>query len=148
MRPDRIVVGEVRGSEAMELLQSMNIGQEGVMGTLHASSCREALQRLETLVMMGDIDMPLKAVRGNIALAVDLIVFVARLNDGTRRVAQVAELTGMEGDTILMIDLFKMEARKEASGMNFVLRPTKTVPKFFDQLRQQGFDPPVDLFRD
>ena len=117
------------------------------MGTVHASSCREALQRLETLVLMADLDMPLRAVRGNVALAIDLIVFVARLSDGTRRIAKVTEVTGMELDTILMIDLFKTESRKSKDGVTFALKPGGTAPRFFDQLREQGFDPPLDIFR-
>ncbi|HAZ08010.1 MAG TPA: hypothetical protein DCZ01_05680 [Elusimicrobia bacterium] len=147
MRPDRIVVGEVAGPEALDMLQAMNLGQEGVMATLHANSCREALQRLETLVLMAGLDMPLRAVRGNVALAVDLIVFLARLSDGTRRVAQVAEVTGLEIENILMIDLFKMESRKSSGGQTFALRPTGTVPRFYDQMREQGFEPPLEFFR-
>jgi len=148
MRPDRIVVGEVRGAEALDLLQAMNIGQEGVMSTLHANSCREALQRLETLVLMAGLDMPLKAVRGNVALAVDIIVFMARLADGSRRVVQVVEVTGLELENILLSDLFKMDSRKSSGGVAFTLRPTGAVPRFFEQLRQQGFEPPGEFFRE
>jgi pilus assembly protein CpaF len=148
MRPDRIVVGEVRGPEALDMLQAMNVGQEGVMGTLHASSCREALQRLETLVLMAGLDMPLKAVRGNVALAIDVIVFLARLSDGSRRVLQVAEVTGLEVENILLNDLFKMESRKSDAALAYTLRATGSIPRFYDQLRQQGFEPPLDLFRD
>lgn len=148
MRPDRIVVGETRGAEALDMLQAMNIGQEGLMSTLHASSCREALQRLETLVLMAGLDMPLKAVRGNVALGVDVIVFVARLSDGSRRVVQVSEVTGLEVENILLNDLFKMESRKSSGGMAFALRPTGAIPRFFDQMRQQGFEPPLELFQE
>ena len=148
MRPDRIVVGEVRGPEALDLLQAMNIGQEGVMSTLHANSAREALQRLETLVLMAGLDMPLKALRGNVALALDLIVFMARLSDGSRRVVQVVEVTGLELENILLSDLYKTESRKSASGIDFTLRPTGAIPRFFEQLRQQGFQPPIEFFRE
>ena len=147
MRPDRIIVGEVRGAEAFDLLQAMNIGQEGVLSTLHASSCREALLRLETLVLTAALDMPLRAVRSNIATAVDIIVFMSRLADGSRRVVQVAELTGMEVETITMADLFKTESRKSPGGVQFQLRPTGAMPRFYDLLRQQGFEPPLDFFR-
>ena len=146
MRPDRIIVGEVRGPEALDMLQAMNVGQEGVMATLHANSCREALQRLETLILMAGSDMPLKAVRGSVAQAVDVIVFMARLADGSRRVVQVSEVTGLEAENILMSDLFQTDSRKSAQGMAFELRPTGNIPRFFDQLRQQGFEPPLELF--
>jgi pilus assembly protein CpaF len=147
MRPDRIIIGEVRGPEASDMLQAMNVGQEGVLSTLHANSCREALQRLETLVLMAGLDMPLKAVRNNIALAVDLIVFMSRLSDGTRRVIQVAEITGIEVENITMSDLFKTESRKSPGGVSFALKPTGAMPRFYDQLRQQGFEPPLDFFK-
>ena len=146
MRPDRIIVGEVRGSEAADMLQAMNVGQEGTMCTLHANSCREALMRLETLIMGAGLDIPLKAVRASIAMGVDLIVFMARLADGTRRVVQVAEITGSELDNITMSDLFKTESRKTASGVSFALRPTGSRPRFYDLLAQQGFEPPLDFF--
>jgi pilus assembly protein CpaF len=147
MRPDRVIVGEARGPEALDMLQMMNIGQEGVLATLHASSCREALQRLETLVLMAGLDMPLKAVRGNVALALDLIVFVSRLADGTRRVVQVSEVTGMEGENTLLNDLFATESRKTAAGASFTLKPTGAIPRFYDPLRRDGFEPPMDFFR-
>jgi len=147
MRPDRIVVGEVRGSEAADLLQAMNIGQEGVLSTLHASSCREALMRLETLVLMSGVDMPLRAVRGQIASALDLIVFAARLPDGSRRVMQVAEVTGLELDNITMADLFKVEARKSPQGATYQLRPTGSIPRFYEGLRQAGLEPPLEFFK-
>ena len=129
------------------MLQAMNIGQEGVMVTLHANSCREALQRLETLVLMAGIDMPLRAVRGNVALAVDLLVFVARLSDGTRRIVQVSEVTGMELDNILLSDIFVTETRKVRQGPAFSLRPTGAIPRFFEKLQQEGFEPPFHLFK-
>lgn len=147
MRPDRVIVGETRGVEAADMLQAMNVGQDGMLSTLHASSCREALQRLETLVMMAGHDLPLKAVRGMISTAVDLIVFQARTADGRRRVMQVAEVTGMEVDNITMIDLFRVESRKAGPSMSFELKPTGTMPRFYDGLRQQGVEPPLEYFR-
>jgi pilus assembly protein CpaF len=147
MRPDRIIVGEVRGKEAADMMQAMNVGQEGTLCTLHANSCREALQRLETLVLMAGHEVPIKAVRSNIQTAVDLIVFVARLADGTRRVMQIAEITGMETDNITMADLFKCETRKGPQGLSVTLRPTGAIPRFYDQLRSQGHEPPLDFFK-
>ena len=143
MRPDRIVVGETRGPEAADMLQAMNVGCEGMLTTLHANSAREALMRLETLVLQAGIDMPLKAIRSNIVTAVDFIVFLARLGDGSRKVMQVAEITGMEIDTISMSDLFSLDVRKGGS----VLRPSGSVPRFYDRLRKQGIEPPMDFFR-
>ncbi|MDE2040201.1 MAG: CpaF family protein [Elusimicrobia bacterium] len=148
MRPDRIVIGEVRGPEAFDLLQAMNVGQEGVMATLHAGSCREALLRLETLVLMAGLDMPLKAVRGGIASAIDLVVFMGRLADGSRRVVQVSEVTGLELDAILMNDLFRTETRKSPQTLSFALRPTGSPPRFYDRLRRQGYDAPMEFFKE
>ncbi len=147
MRPDRILVGEVRSSEAWDLLQAMNVGQEGILSTLHASSCREALQRLETLVLMAGSDMPLRALRSNIATALDLVVFMARLADGSRRVMQVAEVTGIEVDNITLADLFKTESRKSPQGATFLLKPTGAMPRFYDGLRQAGLEPPLEFFK-
>lgn len=147
MRPDRIVVGEVRGVEAADLLEAMNVGHEGVMCTLHANSSREALQRLETLVMASGTSMPIKAIRSNMTLAIDLIVFMARLADGGRRVCQVTEVTGMEGEIITLSDLFIADTRKTGAGMSLELKPTGAIPKFYDQLRKQGANPPIEFFR-
>lgn len=147
MRPDRIIVGETRGSEAADMLQAMNVGADGMLTTLHANSAREALMRLETLVLQAGVDMPLKAVRSNIVSAVDFIVFMARLADGSRKVTQVAELTGMEVDTISMSDLFNLDVRKSPGGVSAVLKATGAVPRFYDRLRKQGVEPPMDFFR-
>lgn len=143
MRPDRIVVGETRGPEAADMLQAMNVGCDGMLTTLHANSARECLTRLETLVLQAGIDMPLKAIRSNIVSAVDFIVFLARLGDGSRRVMQVAELTGLEVETISMSDLFSLDVRQGGSA----LKPSGSVPRFYDRLRKQGVEPPMDFFR-
>lgn len=143
MRPDRIVVGETRGPEASDMLQAMNVGSDGMITTLHANSAREALGRLETLVLQAGMDMPLKAIRSNIVTAVDFIVFMARLGDGSRKVMQVCELTGMEIETISISDLFSYEVRKGGS----VMRATGSMPRFYDRLRKQGVEPPMDFFR-
>jgi pilus assembly protein CpaF len=148
MRPDRIIVGEVRSAEAMDMLQAMNVGHEGVMCTLHANSAREGLQRLETLVLSAGLELPLRAVRSTIVLAIDLVVVMSRLADGSRRVTQVTELTGMELDNITLSDLFLMDARKTAGGMGFTLRPTGSMPRFYDQLRKQGEETPLEFFQE
>lgn len=147
MRPDRVVVGEVRGMEAADMLEAMNVGQDGMMGTLHANSAREAIQRLETLVLLASGEMPMKAVRMNIAAALDLIVVVTRTADGKRRVMQVAEVTGMEVDAVTMIDIFKVEGRKGPGAVSFDLKPTGSMPRFYDGLRQAGLEPPLEFFR-
>jgi pilus assembly protein CpaF len=147
MRPDRVIVGEVRSVEAADMLEAMNVGCDGMMGTIHANSAREALQRLETLVLMAGGELPMKAVRMNIASALDLIVVVTRTADGKRRVMQVAEVTGMEVDAVTMIDIFKVEGRKGPGAMNFELKPTGSMPRFYDGLRQAGMEPPLEFFR-
>lgn len=147
MRPDRVIVGETRGPEASDMLQAMNVGMEGMLTTLHANSCREALQRLETLVLQAGMDMPLKAVRSSIATAVDFVVFLARLSDGSRRVVQVAEVTGIELDTITLSDLFQLDLRKGPAGLSASLRPTGAIPRFYERLRRQGVEPPLEFFR-
>ncbi|MEN9593999.1 MAG: hypothetical protein RLY23_482, partial [Actinomycetota bacterium] len=106
MRPDRIIVGEVRGAEALDMLQAMNTGHEGSLSTLHANSPRDALSRLETMVLMGGVDLPVRAIREQAASAIDLVIHVSRLRDGTRRITQVAEVNGMEGERLLLTDLF------------------------------------------
>ncbi len=141
MRPDRIVVGECRGPEAADLLQAMNVGQAGVMSTVHANSPREAILRLETLVLSGGSDLPLIAVRSSIATAVHIIVFAARLPDGARQVLKVSEITGMELDNVSMSDLFVHDPRSQ------LLNPTGMIPKFYDPLREAGFEPPLDFFQ-
>jgi pilus assembly protein CpaF len=143
MRPDRIIVGETRGPEASDMLQAMNVGCDGMLTTLHANSAREALGRLETLVLQAGIDMPLKAIRSNIVAAVDFIVFLARLGDGSRKVMQVSEITGMELDMVTMADLYTLDVRKGGS----VLTPSGAVPRFYERLRKQGIEPPMDFFR-
>jgi pilus assembly protein CpaF len=148
MRPDRILIGECRSTEAADMLEAMNVGHEGMLVTLHANSSREALQRLETLVLLSGISLPLKAVRSNIVLAVDLIVFMARMADGSRRVAQITEITGMDVETITLSDLFILDSRKGPGAAGpAVLKHTGAIPRFFDQLRQQGVEVPLDCFK-
>lgn len=144
MRPDRLIVGECRGGEAADLLEAMNVGVEGVMGTLHASSCREALQRLETLLLSSQPQASPRTARSSIALAVDLLVFVGRLADGSRRVLEVHEVTGLEAETITTTELFKREVRPGGAGE---LKATGALPRFYEDLRRQGREPPLDFFR-
>src|SRR5205823_11325519 len=106
MRPDRIVVGEVRGGEALEMLQAMNTGHDGSITTVHSNSPRDALSRVETMCLMAGMDLPMRAIREQMASAIQLIVHQARLKDGTRRITHVTEVVGMEGDIITMQDLF------------------------------------------
>jgi pilus assembly protein CpaF len=148
MRPDRVIVGETRGPEAADMLQAMNVGQDGMMTTLHANSAREALGRLETLVLQAGIDMPLKAIRQNVVSALDFVVFLARLADGSRRVVQVSEVTGLEVETVSMADLFMHELHRGPGGYEGGLRATGAIPRFYERLRRQGVEPPMQFFRD
>jgi len=140
MRPDRIIIGEVRGAEALDMLQAMNTGHDGSLTTIHANSPRDALYRLDTMVAMASLQLPERAVRQQIASAVDLIVQISRLSDGTRRVTAIAELTGMENDVITMQDIFVFE-RTGVSSNGKVLgrfRATGIRPKCSDLLAAAG----------
>ena len=147
MRPDRVIVGETRGPEAADMLQAMNVGTDGFLTTLHANSAREAIGRLETLVLQAGIDMPLKAIRQNIVSALDFIVFLSRLADGSRRIVQIAEVTGLEVETVSMADLFVLDLRRGAGGLECNLRAAGTIPRFYERLRRQGVEPPLQFFR-
>jgi pilus assembly protein CpaF len=142
MRPDRIIVGEVRGGEALDMLQAMNTGHEGSMSTLHANSPRDAVSRLETMVLMAGLDLPARAIRDQIAAAVDVIVQINRTADGSRRVTRVTEVVGMEGDVVTLADLFVLD---HASGR---LRPTGLRPMFAEKLAEHGESLPPGLFFD
>jgi pilus assembly protein CpaF len=141
MRPDRIVVGEVRGGESLDMLQAMNTGHDGSLSTVHANSPRDAVARLETLVLMAGMDLPLRAIREQIASAVDVVVQLSRLRDGTRRVTAVTEIQGMEGQTVTMQDafLFDFAAGVDASG-RFLGKPQPTGirPRFTDKFEELG----------
>lgn len=147
MRPDRLIVGECRGLEAWDMLQAMNVGHEGVLSTIHANAAREALQRLETLVLAPGFDIPLRAVRAQIASALDIIVFAARFEDGSRKVLQVAEITGIELDNYTLAELFTAQDRKAGSGASAELKPTGTLPRFYESIRLRGGSPPIDFFQ-
>jgi pilus assembly protein CpaF len=140
MRPDRIIIGEVRGAEALDMLQAMNTGHDGSLTTIHANSPRDALYRLDTMVAMASLQLPERAVRQQIASAVDLIVQISRLSDGTRRVTAISEITGMENDVITMQDIFVFERTGVAANGRVVgrFRATGIRPKCSDRLASSG----------
>lgn len=146
MRPDRIVIGEVRGGESLDLLQAMNTGHEGSISTVHANSPRDAIARLETLVLMAGMDLPLRAIREQIASAVDIIVQVTRLRDGTRRVTHVTEVNGMEGEVITLQDVFTFDfaaGLDESGRFRGSAAATGIRPKFAERLHDLGIELPV-----
>jgi pilus assembly protein CpaF len=141
MRPDRIVVGEVRGAEALDMLQAMNTGHEGSVSTLHANSPRDVLSRLETMVLMAGMDLPLRAIREQISSAVDIVVHQTRLKDGTRRITHVSEVEGMEADVITMQDIFLFDYSMGLDSHGRYLghlKPTGIRPKFVNKLADVG----------
>ncbi len=148
MRPDRIIVGEVRGGEALDMLQAMNTGHDGSLTTAHANTPRDALSRLETMALMSGLDMPLKVIREQIASAVDLIVQQSRLKDGSRKVTYITEVAGMEGDTVVMTDIFKFEQTgiDEEGKIIGELKPTGIRPLFGERLAASGFKLTADIF--
>ena len=147
MRPDRIVVGECRSGEALDMLQAMNTGHDGSMSTGHANTPRDMLSRLETMVLMSGMDLPLKAIREQIASAVDLIVHQNRLKDGTRKITNITEVQGMEGDVIVMQDIFVFEQTGVVEGkIQGRLRPTGIRPKFVEKFEVAGINLPPNVF--
>lgn len=148
MRPDRIVVGEVRGGEALDMLQAMNTGHDGSLTTLHANSPRDALSRLETLTLMSGVNLPVRVIREQIASAVDLIVQQSRLKDGSRKVTAITEVAGMEGDTIVLTDVFKYEqtAIDQDGKVIGELKPTGIRPLFSERLEAAGFNLKPEVF--
>jgi len=148
MRPDRIVVGEVRGGEALDMLQAMNTGHDGSLTTLHANTPRDALSRLETMCLMSGLDLPLKVIRQQIASAIDLIIQQSRLKDGTRKITAITEVAGMEGETIVLTDIFKFE-QTGVSAQGMVLgeiKPTGIRPLFMPHLEAAGFKLSPEVF--
>jgi pilus assembly protein CpaF len=148
MRPDRIVVGEVRGGEALDMMQAMNTGHDGSLTTIHANSPRDAISRLETMISMAGLDIPDKAIRQQIASAIQIIIQVSRLADGSRRVTSVQEITGMEGDTLTMQEIFRfeqtgMDKRGRVLG---VFGPTGIRPRWSERIASFGIDLGNDLF--
>ncbi|HEX2179301.1 MAG TPA: CpaF family protein [Actinomycetota bacterium] len=150
MRPDRIVVGEVRGGEALDMLQAMNTGHEGSLTTIHSNSPRDALTRLDTMVLMAGYDLPVRAIRQQIAAALDLVIQIARFGDGSRRITHISEIQGMEGDIITLQDIFRYtfaEGGRESAQSSGSLRPTGLRPKVVEKLQDKGIPVQAKLFR-
>ena len=147
MRPDRIVIGEVRSGEALDMLQAMNTGHDGSLSTLHANTARDALRRLETMVLMAGMELPLRAIREQIASALDMIVHVGRYRDGSRRVMQVSEVQGMEGEVVVMQDIFRfVQTGMEDERILGSLQPTGIRPKFVEKIEQANIHLPASMF--
>jgi pilus assembly protein CpaF len=148
MRPDRIIVGEVRGEEALDMLQAMNTGHDGSLTTIHANTPRDALTRLETMVAMGSLNIPDSALRRQIASAIDVVVQVSRLSDGTRKVIALSEITGMEGDIVSMQDIFVFRKRgiRDNGEVLGEFVPTGIRPKFAEKLQVSGIHLPIAMF--
>lgn len=149
MRPDRIVVGEVRGGECLDMLQAMNTGHEGSISTVHANTPRDALARMETMVMMSGMELPSRAIREQIAAAIHLIVQIGRLSDGSRRVVSVCEVHGMEGNVIVLQDLFTFQQKGVGEGGKVLgtLQPSGMIPRFMERFNAAGIHMPVEIFK-
>lgn len=148
MRPERIIVGECRGGETLAMLQAMNTGHEGSMTTLHANTPRDAIARIETMCLMGGLDLPLRAIREQVASAIELIIQQARLKDGSRRVTAISEVTGMEGDVVVLQDIFVFEQTgiDERGKIVGSLRPTGVRPRFIDRFEAMNIYLPPNVF--
>ena len=147
MRPDRIIVGEVRDDAALDMLQAMNTGHDGSMTTVHSNSPRDTLARIETMVLMAGMELPVRAIREQVASAIDLVIHQERLRDGTRKVVNITEVSGMEGDIITMTDLFVFEQTGFEDGKVIGrLRPTGLRPKFMDKIETSGIHLPASIF--
>jgi pilus assembly protein CpaF len=144
MRPDRIIVGEVRGAEALDMLQAMNTGHDGSLCTVHSNSPRDALSRIETMVLMAGYDLPVRAIRQQVASALELIVHLERLADGSRRVTSVAEVQRMEGDVITLQELFEFHVDRVTSEGSIIgaLRSTGLRPTFLEKFEKRGLTLP------
>ncbi|MGH6630527.1 MAG: CpaF family protein, partial [Burkholderiales bacterium] len=148
MRPDRIIVGEVRGEEALDMLQAMNTGHDGSLTTIHANSPRDAIARLETMALMANLNLPEKAIRQQITSAIAVVLQVSRMSDGTRRVTHLTEISGMDEDVVSMQDIFLFEKRGVAPGGRVLGRfhATGIRPKFADKIKVSGVNLPASLF--
>jgi pilus assembly protein CpaF len=147
MRPDRVVVGECRGGETLDMLQAMNTGHDGSLTTAHANSPRDMLSRLETMCLMAGMDLPVRAIREQIASAVDLIIQQSRMRDGSRKIVNVTEVQGMEGDVIVMSDIFAFEQQGMENGKIIGrLKPTGIRPKFYERIEAAGISLPANVF--
>jgi pilus assembly protein CpaF len=148
MRPDRIVVGECRSAEALDMLQAMNTGHDGSLTTLHANTPRDVISRLETMSLMAGLDLPVKVVREQIAAAIDVIIQQSRLRDGSRKIVQVTEVQGMEGEVVVLQDIFRFVERRTDTQSRVIgeILPTGIRPKFTPRLEVSGFDLPPEVF--
>jgi pilus assembly protein CpaF len=148
MRPDRIVIGECRGGEALDMLQAMNTGHDGSLTTVHANSPRDCIKRLEVMALMAGYDLPVRAIREQIASAVNIVAQTARLGDGSRKIIAISEITGMEGDTITIAPIFEYkQTGQDASGATGNFCATKTIPTFLQQAKAKGLDVDMKLFQ-
>jgi pilus assembly protein CpaF len=149
MRPDRIIVGEVRGPEALDMLQAMNTGHDGSLSTIHANSARDALARVETMVLMAGYDLPVRAIREQVSSALDAIIHLERLEDGSRRVTSITEVQRMESEVVTMQDLFKFQVDEVTADGTIVggLRPTGLRPAFISKFEKRGINLPLGLFQ-
>ena len=147
MRPDRIIVGEVRDEAALDMLQAMNTGHDGSMTTLHSNGPRDSMSRLETMTLMAGMDLPARAIREQVSSAIDVVVHQSRMRDGTRKVVNITEVSGMEGDVITMTDIFIFEQTGMENGQIIGrLRPTGLRPKFMDKIEAAGIHLPPSIF--
>ncbi|MEI7643219.1 MAG: CpaF family protein [Chloroflexales bacterium] len=148
MRPERVVIGECRGGETLDMLQAMNTGHDGSLTTLHANTPRDALARMETMSMMAGMDLPLRVIREQIASAIDVIVQQSRLDDGQRKVSYITEVQGMEGETVVLQDIFKLEmfGKTPEGKIQCEMRPSGVRPRFTPRLKAHGFDLPPSIF--
>ena len=149
MRPDRIIVGEVRGPETLDMLQAMNTGHEGSMTTIHSNSPRDALSRVETMVLMAGYDLPVRAIREQVSSALECIIHLERLEDGSRRVTSVTEVQGMESEVITLQELFKFQINEVTRDGTIVggLRSTGLRPTFLQKFEKRGVALPLSLFQ-
>jgi pilus assembly protein CpaF len=148
MRPDRIVVGECRGGEALDMLQAMNTGHDGSLTTAHANTPRDLIARLEVMVMMSGMDLPVQAIREQVASAVDIVVQQTRFGDGSRKVVNITEVTGVEGSTVQMQDIFRFQQDgfDENGRVKGEFKPSGRVPEFYDELMQRGVSVDMSIF--
>ena len=150
MRPDRIIVGEVRDAATLDMLQAMNTGHEGSITTIHSNSPRDTLSRLETMVMMAGVELTQRAIREQMASAIDLIVHQSRLKDGSRRITQITEVQGMEGEVVVLQDVFRFDfhaGTDEFGHLRGQLRPTGLRPTFLNRLADRGVEIPLGVFQ-
>ncbi len=147
MRPDRVIVGECRGGEALDMLQAMNTGHDGSLTTAHANTPRDMLSRLETMVLMAGMDLPVRAIREQVSSAVDVIVQQSRMRDGSRKVTHITEVQGMEGDKITLQDVFLFEQESFENGkVTGAIKPTGVRPKFMSKIEDSGISLPPSIF--